>query len=80
MEFAILAKVLSPAEIIRSATTIGARLCRLEGQAGVIAAGAFADLLVVDGNPLEDITVLQGDGARMDAIMTRGALAKNRLN
>jgi imidazolonepropionase-like amidohydrolase len=80
MEFEILAKVLSPAEIIRSATTIGARLCRLEGQAGVIAAGAFADLLVVDGNPLEDITVLQGDGARMDAIMTRGALAKNRLN
>ena len=80
MEFEILAKVLSPAEIIRSATTIGARLCRLEGQAGVIAAGAFADLLVIDGNPLQDITVLQGDGARMDAIMTRGALAKNRLN
>ena len=80
MEFEILAKVLSPAEIIRSATTIGARLCRLEGQAGVIAAGAFADLLVVDGNPLEDVTVIQGDGARMDAIMTRGALAKNRLN
>lgn len=80
MEFELLAKVLTPAEIIRSATTIGARLCRLEGEAGVIAPGASADILVVDGNPLEDITVLQGDGANMAAIMTRGRFAKNRLN
>ncbi|WIJ25116.1 metal-dependent hydrolase family protein [Devosia sp. RR2S18] len=79
MEFELLAKVLTPAEIIRSATTIGARLCRLEGVAGVVAAGASADILVVDGNPLEDISQLQGDGARMAAIMARGHFAKNRL-
>lgn len=80
MEFELLAKVLTPAEIIRSATTIGALLCRLEGEAGVIAAGASADLLVVDGDPLSDISLLQGDGAYMSAIMTRGQFAKNRLN
>jgi imidazolonepropionase-like amidohydrolase len=80
MEFELLAKVLTPAEIIRSATTIGARLCRLEGEAGVIATGASADLLVVDGDPLSDISLLQGDGAHMSAIMTRGQFAKNRLN
>lgn len=80
MEFEILAKVLTPVEIIRSATTIGARLCRLEGEAGVIASGASADILVVDGNPLEDISMLQGDGAHMAAIMTRGQFAKNRLH
>lgn len=80
MEFELLAKVLTNAEIIRSATTIGARLCRLEGEAGVIAAGASADLLVVDGDPLEDISVLQGDGAHMAAIMTRGQFAKNQLH
>ncbi|RJG42856.1 amidohydrolase family protein [Mesorhizobium sp. DCY119] len=79
MEFEILAKVLTPAEIIRSATVIGARLCRLEGEAGVIATGAAADLLVVDGDPLSDISLLQGDGAHMSVIMARGRMARNGL-
>jgi len=79
MEFEILARVLTPAEIIRSATTIGAKLCRLEGEAGVLATGAAADLLVVDGDPLSDIGLLQCDGAHMSVIMTRGQVAKNRL-
>jgi imidazolonepropionase-like amidohydrolase len=79
MEFEILAKVLTPAEIIRSATLIGAKLCRLEGEAGIIAPGASADLLVINGNPLSDIGLLQGDGAHMSAIMSRGTFAKNHL-
>lgn len=49
MEFELLANVLTPAEIIRSATVVGAELCQMTGQIGTIAAGAFADLLVVDG-------------------------------
>lgn len=79
MEFELLAKVLTPAEIIRSATVIGARLCQLEGQAGVIAPGAFADLLVVDGDPLTDITRLQDDGTHMPVIMANGRLVKSQL-
>ena len=80
MEFEILAKVLTPAEIIRSATVIGAELCRMSGEIGVIAPGAYADLLVVDGDPLSDISVLQGDGAHMPAIMARGKFFKNQLH
>jgi len=80
MEFEILAKVLTPAEIIRSATTIGAKLCRLEGQVGVIAQGAFADLLVLDGDPLSDISLLQGDGVHMPVIMNNGRFAKRTLH
>ncbi|MCX8569697.1 metal-dependent hydrolase family protein [Aminobacter sp. MET-1] len=79
MEFELLAKVLSPAEIIRSATVVGAELCRLTGKAGVIAPGSYADLLVIDGDPLADIGLLQGDGAHMSAIMANGRLVKNRL-
>ncbi|WEJ57389.1 amidohydrolase family protein [Devosia sp. FJ2-5-3] len=79
MEFELLAKVLSPAEIIRSATTIGARLCQLEGLAGTIAENAYADLLVIDGNPLEDITLLQDDGAHMSLIMANGKVVKHAL-
>lgn len=74
MEFELLAKVLTPAEIIRSATSVGALLCRMNGEIGVIAAGAHADLLVVDGDPLSDITLLQDDGAHMPLIM-RGGIA-----
>lgn len=80
MEFEILARVLTSAEIIRSATLIGAKLCKLEGEIGVIAPGAQADLLIVDGDPYADITLLAGDGAHMSAIMRGGRFYKNRLN
>src|SRR6187397_3033898 len=58
-EFTLRAQVLSPAEIIRSATTIGARITRMEGKIGCLKPGAFADLIVVDGNPLKDLKLLQ---------------------
>lgn len=80
MEFEILARVLDPAEIIASATTVGAKLCRMEGKIGAIAPGAFADLIVVDGDPFADITLLGNDGAHMPAIMARGTFRKNALN
>ncbi|MFD1942548.1 metal-dependent hydrolase family protein [Paradevosia shaoguanensis] len=80
MEFELLAKVLTPAEIIRSATIIGAQLCQMEGKIGVIAEGAHADLVVVDGNPLEDITRLMSDGAHLPLIMRGGQVFKNTLN
>jgi imidazolonepropionase-like amidohydrolase len=80
MEFELLAKVLTPADIIRSATVVGAELCRLKGEAGIIKAGAFADLLAVDGNPLDDISLLQGDGAHMPLIMRDGRVFKNTLH
>jgi len=76
MEFELLAKVLTPAEIIRSATVVGAELCQMTGRIGTIAAGAFADLIVVDGDPLGDIALLQGDGAHMPLIMAGGRAVK----
>ena len=47
---------------------------------GTIAAGAYADLIVVDGNPLEDLGVLGGQGERIPAIMQGGRFVKNRLS
>ncbi|MDE2517777.1 MAG: amidohydrolase family protein [Rhodospirillales bacterium] len=78
MEFSIRARVLPAAEILRSATLISARLCRMEGRIGTLAAGAFADLLVVDGDPLADIAVLE-QPARLAAIMKGGQFFKNTL-
>ena len=75
-EFLVRAEVLSPAEIIRSATVIGAEVLRMEGKLGVIAPGAFADLLVVDGNPLENLRLFEDDGAHLSVIMKDGKFYK----
>jgi len=78
-EFTIRAKAMLPAEIIRSATVINAEILRRSGELGVIAPGAVADLLVVDGNPLEDISLLDGQGEHLLAVMKDGAFVTNRL-
>jgi imidazolonepropionase-like amidohydrolase len=79
-EFTLRREVQSPVEIVRSATLTAARLLRLEGQVGVITPGAFADLLVLDGNPLEDISVLTQPEQRLRLIMSRGRVTRHRLD
>ncbi len=78
-EFAIRARVLPNHEIIHSATRVGAEVLRQEGILGCIDVGATADILVVDGNPLEDIGLLAGQGEHYKAIMKDGAFHKNEL-
>ena len=78
-EFAIRSQVQSPIDIIRSATCNAAALFNEVGETGVIAEGARADLLVVDGNPLENLDCLQDPGRYLDGIMKDGIWVKNRL-
>ena len=78
-EFTLRAQVLSPVEIIRSATMIGAQIVRMEGKLGCLKPGAFADLLVVDGNPLKDLKLFHGQGKHLSIIMKGGRFHKNRL-
>lgn len=78
-EFALRAPIFSPFETITQATSINADILRMKDRIGVISPGAFADILVVDGNPLEDIGVWTEDGARLDVIMTAGCPYRNRL-
>jgi imidazolonepropionase-like amidohydrolase len=79
-EFLIRGEVMKPLEVIQSATTVAARVLRREGKLGVIAPGAAADLLVVDGNPLGDLGLFQDQGAHLAAIMKGGRFHKNRLS
>jgi imidazolonepropionase-like amidohydrolase len=78
-EFVIRAEVQPPADLIRSATSTAAELLRMVGQVGVVAPGAFADLLVVDGNPLQDIRVLTTPERTLKLIMKSGEIYKNEL-
>ena len=75
-EFRLRAQVLGNAEALRSATTYAAEILQRGGRYGTIAPGAAADLLVVDGNPLDDISVLLGQGERLLAIMKDGQFYK----
>jgi imidazolonepropionase-like amidohydrolase len=79
-EFVIRSQVLMPEEIIRSATKDAARLLRMEGQIGCIEPGAYADLIVVDGNPLSDLSLLAGEGRHIPLIMKAGTMVKNELS
>ncbi len=75
-EFVIRGRVLPAQTVIAAATHIAAKLCRMEGQIGVVAPGAYADLVVVDGNPLADLSLLTRQGAHMPVIMKAGTFAK----
>ena len=52
---------------------------RMEGKLGIVAPGAIADLLVVDGDPLRDLSVLEGQGKHLAAILQAGRFVKNQL-
>jgi imidazolonepropionase-like amidohydrolase len=51
----------------------------MHGKLGVIAKHAYADLLVVDGDPLKDISVLTGQGERIAGVMKNGAWVRQTL-
>ncbi len=78
-EFTIRAEAMRPPDIIRSATLVNAEIVRAEGRLGEIIPGAFADLLVVDGDPYRDIGVFRSDGSLLAAIMSRGQFVKHAL-
>jgi imidazolonepropionase-like amidohydrolase len=78
-EFVIRGRVLPTQTVIASTTHIAAKLLRMDGQIGVVAPGAFADLVVVDGNPLKDLSLLTGQGKSMPLIMKGGKIVKSEL-
>ena len=71
-ELRIRAAVLGNGAVLQQATLIGAEILGQSGQLGVVKPGALADLLVVDGNPLDDIGCLLGQGDRIRAIVKDG--------
>jgi imidazolonepropionase-like amidohydrolase len=77
-ELEIKTEVLSPMESLVSATKTNASLFGMEDKIGTVEEGKLADLLVVDGNPLENIAVLQKKG-NLKLIMKGGRLCKSEL-
>lgn len=84
-EFGARLRWFTPVEILRQATSINGELLALSGprngygRLGVLEPGALADLLVVDGNPLEDIRVLEDPERNLRLIVKDGRIVKRAL-
>ncbi len=78
----------TPYEVLKIATSENARLLELsgprhpyqDGPLGVIKEGAYADLILVDGNPLENLELVGNPGEYFDLIMKDGLVYKNTLD
>ena len=78
VEFELKGQVMTPMEVLLSATRVNAELFRMQDRIGTVEPGKYADLLVVAGNPLENLRVFQvQDNLRL--IMKGGRVHKRTL-
>lgn len=78
-EFAIRRQVQTPLQLLQSATVNAAKLLMQEGSLGQVKEGFLADLLVLEGNPLEDISILERPESSILAVVKDGRVASSRL-
>ena len=83
-EFTLRTGWFSNAEILKQATSVNAEVLELSGprnpypgKLGVIEEGAYADLLLINGNPLKDISILTRPEENLALIMKDGKIYKN---
>ena len=67
---------MTPMQAIQSATSRAAELLEMNGRLGVIAPGAYADVVAVNGDPIANIKVLESVGF----VMKDGKVFKNELS
>ena len=79
-ELALKAAIMSPMGAIVATTKTNAELLGLADQIGTVESGKIADLIVVDGNPLENINLFERGLDKVLLVMKAGEIYKNRLN
>jgi imidazolonepropionase-like amidohydrolase len=77
-ELAIRAELEPSIDVLRSMYRVNARLCGLEGEIGVIAPGACADLIVSTVDPIENLAAMAEPETALDAVICRGDVVVNR--
>lgn len=83
-EFTARAKYWTPAEVLTQATSNAAKIIRMSklnrhGNFGEIREGWVADLVLINGEPLEDISILEDKDAGIPLVMKNGVIVKNQL-
>ena len=77
-ELKLRADILGAGMTLQQATLVGAEIIGMAGRLGIVRAGAIADILVVDGNPLTDISCLLGQGEGIPVIIKDGKIYKGQ--
>lgn len=78
-EFDLRLPAMSSVQVLQSATFTAAQLLREEGRLGELAAGAWADVLLVDGDPTRDLSMLTKPDQSIRVIVQAGSVKKNIL-
>lgn len=78
-EFALRLPAMSPVQVLQSATIVAARLMREEGRLGALVPGAWADLLVVDGDPTAGLAMLAEPQTGIRLLMQGGRIVRSSL-
>ncbi|RMF87622.1 MAG: amidohydrolase family protein [Nitrospinota bacterium] len=78
-ELALKGEVMRPMDVLLATTRVNAELLQLADRIGTVEAGKWADLIVVDGNPLEDLTLWQRHQTSVLLVMKGGKIYKNLL-
>lgn len=78
VEFELKAQIMTPMEVLLSATKVNAELFRMTDKIGTVQPGKYADLLVVTGNPLKNLRLFQNTD-NLTVIMKGGRLYKRTL-
>jgi imidazolonepropionase-like amidohydrolase len=78
-EFSIRAAVQTPVQILQGATIEAARLMRQDGQIGQLVPGAHADLLIVEGDPTHELSMLAAPERGLRLILQGGRVVADRL-
>ncbi len=76
IEWRLRSTVQTPVEILQSATSVAAKVLNQEGKLGVIAPGAHADLVVVEGDPTRDILLMCSPEKTLVGVMKAGKWEK----
>jgi imidazolonepropionase-like amidohydrolase len=71
--------VSTPLEVLRSATSINAELLQRSDQLGCIKPGALADIVVLDFDPMKDLTPFIHAEQRIPLVMKNGEIVRNEL-
>ncbi len=79
-ELLLRGQVQRPVDVLRSATSINAEIVQRAGELGQITPGALADLIVVDGDPLSDLSVFVNSATTVRLVMLDGKLRRDRRN
>ncbi|MGF1476121.1 MAG: amidohydrolase family protein [Geminicoccaceae bacterium] len=78
-ELMLRGEIQSPTEVLCSATSVNARIVRQEGKIGAIRSGALADIIIVDGDPLTDLSLFAHPERTVAMVMKGGRLVRSSL-